>query len=365
MTDVPADDPARGARATGAATAALAVGCLVLGGCGGLVVNLPFLKPAPADEAFRPRELRFRREVGPPDRYQAQYTVRIRNDLQRDETVSAEISYYYPGKEKDPLPDDRVIIWKQETKKDLLEVRPKAPAERRVTRRDIPSSGQPSVTPNTEAEPGRRGYRFIRFNELGQMRRATATPFHFVWYDSLCYFWPVLPRHTVRPGDRWTWDVPVIVGMAFTNNLMSLHASFHFVEMQRLEVRGGQPGPLVALIEYSYYGLLDTGAPVDAAKMPPNTPGLLWRRHAVEGEGRAYFDVERGKVVWKSEKYTITIEAKTVSVTRKEEDKAGRRGDVGPGEAGVEHHRTVNTVEFVARLLAPGEQASDRPSRVQ
>jgi hypothetical protein len=335
---------------------------LILGSCGGLSVNLPFVGAAPAEEASRARELRFRREVGPPDRYQAQYSVRIRNDLQVDETVTAELSYYCSGKEKGPPAHDRVIIWKQEAKRDLLEVRPKASRERRVTRRDTTRNWQPFVTPNTEAEPGRGGLRYIRFNELGQMLRATTTPYHFVWYDSLCYFWPVLPEHQVRPGDRWMWDVPVIVGREFTNNLMSLHARFHFVELQKSTGRSGADGPPVAVIEYTYFGLLDTGVPIDATKVPPNTPGLLWRRHAVEGEGRAYFDVEHGKVIWKSEKYTVTVERKTVSVTRKEEDKERREG-AGPGEEDVEYHRTVNTVEFVARLLAPGEAASERPSR--
>jgi hypothetical protein len=337
---------------------------LILGSCGGLTVNRPFVGAVAVEEASRARELRFRREVGPPDRYQAQYSMRLRNDLERDETITAELSYYCSGKGKGPPPHDRVIIWKQEAKRDLLEVRPKAPRERRVTRRDTTRNWQPFVTPNTEAEPGRGGLRYIPFDELGRILRRKETPFHFAWYDSLCYVWPVLPEKPARAGDRWAYDLPIIVGREFTNNLMSLHADFHFVELGTSGGRSGADGPPVAVIDYTYYGLLDTGVPIDAAKMPPNTPGLLWRRHAVEGEGRAYLDVERGKLLWKSEKYTVTVERKTVSVTRKEEDKPRREG-AGPSEADVEYHRTVNTVEFVARLLAPGEVASERPSREQ
>jgi len=334
----------------------------MLGGCGGgLSVSLPFVGPAPVEEAFRPRTLRFRREVGPPDRYKARYSIRVRNDLLADETVTAGLFYYCSGKEEGPPAHDRVVIWKQEEKRDILEVRPKAARDRRVKRRSNTRSWQPVVTPNTGAEPGKRGLRYLRVNDLGQILRATATPFHFVWYDSLCYFWPVLPKHEVRPGDRWAWDVPVVVGREFSNNLMSLHARFHFVEMGRLAGRGGAD---VAVIEYTYYGLLDTGDPIDAAKMPPNTPGLLWRRHAVEGKGLAYLDVERGNVIWKSEEYTVTIERKTVSVTRREEKKPHREGP-GPDEADVDYHKVVNTVAFVARLLGPGEVALDRPSRAR
>jgi hypothetical protein len=364
LTDAIQGRPARIFPANGSPACAFFVAGLILGGCGTLTLSLPFVGPVPAEEAFQPRELRFRREVGSPDRYQAKYSIRVRNDLQIDETVTAELSYYCSGKEEGPPPRDRVIIWKQETERDLLEVRPKAPRDRQAVRKDHTRNWQPVLTPNTGAEPGRRGYRYIRINELGQILRAKATPFHFVYYDSLCYFWPVLPKHKVRPGDRWAWDVPVIVGREFTNNLMSLHARFHFVEMGRLRGRGGADGPTVAVIDYSYYGLLDTGVPIDATKMPPNTPGLLWRRHAVEGEGRAYLDIKRGKIIWKSEKYTATVEQKTVSVTRKAEDES-RRKATRPGEPDVEHHRTVNTVEFVARLLAPGEVASGRPSRTQ
>jgi len=337
----------------------------MLAGCGGgMSVSLPFVGPVSAEEAFRPRTLRFRREVGPPDRYKARYSIRVRNDLQADETATAGLFYYCSGKEEGPPAHDRVVMWKQEEERNVLEVRPKAPRDRRVKRRSNARSWQPVVTPNTEAEPGKRGLRYLRVNDLGQILRATRTPFHFVWYDSLCYFWPVLPRHEVRPGDRWAWDVPVIVGREFSNNLMSLHARFHFVEMGRLAGRGGAGGPAVAVIEYSYYGLLDTGDPIDAAKMPPNSPGLLWRRHAVEGKGLAYLDVEGGKMIWKSEEFTVTIEHKTVSV-RRSEDKKPRREGPGPDEADVEYHKVVNTVAFVARLLGPGEVALDRPSRAR
>ena len=345
-----------------AAAAPLVAGLvLMLGGCGGLSVSLPFVGPAPAQEAFRPRTLRFRREVGPPDRYQAKYSIRVRNDLLVDETVTAGLFYYCTGKEEGPPAHDRVVIWKQEEERDSLEVMPKAARDRRVKRRSNTRPWQPVVTPNTGAEPGKRGLRYLRVNDLGQILRATKTPFHFVWYDSLCYFWPVLPKHEVKPGDRWAWDVPVIVGREFTNNLMSLHARFHFVGMGTLAGRGGAN---VAVIEYTYYGVLDTGDPIDAAKMPPNTPGLLWRRHGIEGKGLAYLDVDCGKVVWKSEEYTVTIENKTVSVTRDEQKKPRRVGP-GPDEADAEYHKVVNTVAFVARLLGPGEVALDRPSRTR
>jgi hypothetical protein len=334
---------------------------LILGGCETLSVSLPFVGPVPPEEAFKQRKLRFRREVGPPDRYQAKYSIQYRNDLQRDETITAELSYYTIGKEKGPPERDRVIILKREEKRDLLEVRPKAARDRRVTRKDHTRNEQPEITPNAEPVPGRRGFRYIQINELGQIARATRTPFHYVFYDSLCYFWPVLPKYDVRPGDRWAWDVPVIVGREFSNNLMSLHARFHFVEVGRLSSRGGANGPLVAVIDYSYYGSLDTGVQMDATKMPSNAPGLLWRRHAVEGEGRAYLDIENGKIIWKSEKYSSVIEQKTASVTRKADE--GSRKSARPVEADVDYHRRESKVEFVARLLAPGEVATGRPSR--
>jgi hypothetical protein len=335
---------------------------LVIGGCGGLAVNRPFIDPAPIEDTLKPRELRFRRKVGPPDRYQAKYDIRVRNDLQVDETVTAELVYYCSGKQKGPPPFDRVVIWKQEAERSLLEVRPKANRERRVTRKDSTRNWQPFVTPNTEAEPGRTGLRYIPFDELGRILRRKETPFHFAFYDSLCYLWPILPEKPARPGDRWTCDVPIIVGREFTNNLMSLHANFHFLKLGRIEDRGGAKGSDIAIIDYTYYALLDTGTPLDATKLPPNTPGLLWRRQAVEGQGRAYLDITSGTVIWKSENYTVTVEQKTRSITRKEEDRT-RREDATPAERDVEHQQTVNTVKFVARLLAPGETATKRPSR--
>ena len=315
---------------------------------------------APAEAAGKAYKLRYRREKGSADRYQATYKMRIRNDYQADEDVSAELVYYCTGKTTGRESFDRVVIRREEKKRKFLEISAKG----KVRRKDQPRGAwQPEITPNFDAEPGTRGVRFIPFDELGRIARRPETPFHFVVYDSLCYLFPVFAVGEARLGDRWSCKTPVIVGQEFSNNRFQLHANFHFADLRRIEYPGGNP--LCAVIEYTYHGLLDTDNPGDAKKLPKGATGFLWRRYAVEGEGMAYFDVEGGKVLWKRESYTVTMEAKTIAATS-EEDRAkkGKKSKKGD-EPKIKHTQTVNKMQFSARILSPGERATDRPSRLR
>jgi len=311
----------------------------------------------PTEAKGKTYKLRYRREKGSPDRYQATYRMRIRNDYQADEDVSAELVYYCTGKTAGSESFDRVVIRREEKKRKLLEIS----AKKKVTRKDRPRGArQPVITPNFEAEPGTRGVQFIPFDELGRIARRRRTPFHFVLYDSLCYLFPVFPVGEARLGDRWPYKTPVIVGQEFSNNIFQLHADFHFTDLRKIEYLGGEP--LCAVIRYTYYGLLDTDNPGDAKKLPKDAPGLLWRRYAVEGEGMVYFDVKAGKVLWKREKYAVTTESKVrAAMSEEERGKRSKKND----EPKSKHRLTEMKMQFSARILSPGERSSERPSRLR
>ncbi len=336
----------------------VAVGCLVaaVSGCGGLGASRPMGTGVPIEVANKTYKLRYRREKGSHDRYQATYRMRIRNDYQADEDVSAELVYYCTGKTAGREPFDRVVIRREEKKRKLLEIS----AKKKVTRKDRPRGArQPVITPNFEAEPGTRGVRYIPFDELGRIAKRRQTPFHFILYDSLCYLFPVFPVGEARLGDRWPYKTAVIVGQEYSNNMFLLHADFHFMDLRKIEYLGGEP--LCAVIKYTYYGLLDTDNPADAKKLPKGATGFLWRRYVVEGEGMVYFDLEGGKVLWKREKYTVTTEAKTLAALSREERGKRSRND----KPKIKHTRTVYKMQFSARILSAGERATDRPSRLR
>ncbi len=352
--------------------APVAVAAIALSGCGGLIATLPFTTPD-TSSAQKTHTLRYRREVGGIDRYQAKYRVRGRNDLRVDEDVTAQLLYYYTGKTAGPESFDRVVIRRMEVKRSHVETAPNG----KVVRKDRPRNFQPEVTPNSEAEPGTR-YRYIPFDELGRIGRLTNWPYHYVWYDSLCYFFPVFPTGAVSVGDEWSYQTPVIVDTKFSNNVLKLHARFRLSDVRRLGLAGGGEGPLCAVIEYTYYGLLNTDHERDASKLPGEPTGLLWFRNVFEGAGLVYFDIERGKVAWKRERYRVIIERKVSLPDRgaagggsSEAGKKGKDSFFAPefarserkSRSGVDHYCSVNSVEFAARLLSPAESASDRPSR--
>jgi hypothetical protein len=312
---------------------------------------------APAEAAGKAYKFRYRREKGSPDRYQATYRMRIRNDYQADEDISAELVYYCTGKTAGSEPFDRVVIRREEKKRKFLEIS----VEKKVTRKDRPRAAwQPVITPNDDAEPGTTGVRFIPFDELGRIALRPRTPFHFVLYDSLCYFFPVFLSEEVTLGARWECRIPVIYGEKFSNNRFPLHASFHFKDLREIEYLGGKP--LCAVIEYTYHGLLDTDNPGDAKKLPTGTKVLLWRRHTVEGEGLAYFDVKAGKILWKRERYKVTKESRMrAAMSEKERGRKSKKND----EPKTKHTQTEMKMQFSARILSPGERATDRPSRLR
>jgi hypothetical protein len=283
--------------------------------------------------------------------------MRIRNDYQADEDVSAELVYYSTGKTTGRESFDRVVIRREEKKRKFLEISAKG----KVTRKNLPRGArQPVITPNFDAEPGTKGVQFIPFDELGRIALRRETPFHYVVYDSLCYLFPVFVVGEVRLGDRWSCKTPVIVGQEFSNNRFRLHANFHFADLRKIVRPGGEA--LCAVIEYTYHGLLDTDNPGDAKKLPKGATGLLWRRYVVEGEGMAYFHLERGKVLWKRESYTVTTESKIIAATSEEERGEEAKKNDKPK---IKHTQTENKMWFSARILSPGERATDRPSRLR
>jgi len=348
--------------------AALALVALAQAGCEGISIGLPFddAEPRAVEQAY---ELRYRRTVGEALRYQATYGIRYRAEPSRaaaaapagtgmevDEDITADLLVYTTGKTEGAQSFDRVVLRRHELKRSMLEVAPNG----KVTNREDVRDMQPTVTPNTEYEPALKGtgMRYIPMDELGCIARRKETPYHYAAYDSLCYVFPVFPRQAVRVGDTWRHSFPVIVGWEYTKNEFVLHSQFTLEDVRRLKAPAGGEGALCAVVRYKYYGLLDTAHAEDADKMPEGVTGLLWRRDVVEGEGLAYFDIKEGRVAWRREKYTVSVE-REFERPRRSDEKA--RKETGPVR---ETFRSRNTVEFTCRLLGPGERASERPARM-
>jgi hypothetical protein len=260
---------------------------------------------------------------------------------------------------------DRVVIRRKDVKRSRLEVARNG----KVTTVDKLLDTQPRVTPNIAPEPTLKSGAivFIPFNELGCIARTTAFPYHYAWDDSLCYMFPVFTKAAVRVGDVWDYSFPAIVGTEFGNNTMTIKAVFTLVDISRLKVAADATGPVCAEIDYRYFGLLDTAHGADAHKKPENAPGLLWKRDVVEGEGKAYFDIEAGKLLWRKESYRIEVARDLRQPVRAKGRRARADDDSSPPDREYEtvEYRSEITVEFACRLLTTGERADSRPSRIE
>jgi hypothetical protein len=349
----------------------------VVAGCEGVAINLPFDDEA-SDSERRAYELRFKRPKGGSDRYQATYKVRVRADPKRmgylvqhsagleiDEDVTSDLILYYTGKTDDGV-FDRVVFRRRDETRKRLEVSPNG----RVKHETKLLNMQPKFTPNFAAEPSipKSDIVFVPMNELGMIAKSKLYPYHYAWDDSLCYVFPVFPKAAVGVGDKWRVKMPVIVGTEFKKNITPLNVTFTLKDLRRVRMPDGKEGPVCALIEYTYYALLDTGTEKKSS-LPPladNQAGLLRRRDVVEGEGLAYFDIAAGKTRWRREEYRVEVERHTRQPVR---DESGKKKKPKPGSMRARRMETVIyrsriTVDFGARLLVPGERASDRPSRI-
>ncbi len=355
---------------------ALVAGALLAAGCTGARVKLPFDDPA-GDAAAKAYALRYRRQAGTADRYQSEYDVRLRQSetgkkprlsgyqkllrdrLESDDNATAEVIVHSTGKTFDGK-FDRVVIRRRNVRRELMRVAPNGTVK--ISKKPG-APVQPLVTPNFDAEPTMPDFYYIPMDELGRIARLKGTPYHYAWNDSLCYVFPIFPKEEVRVGDSWDHKVPVIGGITYSGNVMDLKTTFTFGDLRSIPTgRGDQGGSLCAVIAYTYYGILDTRHQCDAGRLPPDASNVVWRRFAVEGKGKAYFDIKAGKVLWKSEQYTVLIEREHDRlVTRSAKDKRDRDR---PAEIERMHYVAVNTVNFSSRLLAPGERASERPSRL-
>lgn len=356
-----------------------AAGALLTAGCTGSRVKLPFDSRA-TDAMAKAYALRYKRPAGTSDRYQAKLDFRtrqketgrkrraagyqrlLRDGFEGDEKTTAEVTVSFTGKTANGE-FDRVVVVRRNVTRDLLEVAPNGAVKHN---KRTGAAYQPRITPNFDADPATRDLYYIPVNELGAIAFRKETPYHYAWRDSLCYMFPIFRKEESKVGDRWQIEVPVTADPQDVGGVMKLKSSFTFSDLRSVPTgREDDESILRAVIDYTYYAILDTRHPDDASRLPANARDVVWRRFAVEGEGTAYFDIEAGKVVWKREEYRIFVEREYDRPVEQTE-RGGARDRVGedmPREVERMSYSAQDSMKFSARLLAPGERAEERPSR--
>jgi hypothetical protein len=148
----------------------------------------------------------------------------------------------------------------------------------------------------------------------------------------------------VGRGDRWSGGkLKVMVGHRFFfNNDFALASEHHLREFRLID------GRLVAVIDFSYDGRFDSDEHPDRFTDDWRSQGRVI--HEVDGSGTAYYDVDGGCLVWKSDSATVVI-TREFQTTRTE--KAGSAKKIITGTETVVDRYDARITQ---RLMSPSDR---------
>ena len=173
-----------------------------------------------------------------------------------------------------------------------------------------------------------------------------ATP-HIVAADNVHFFFPILSRKPVEPGQSWAFKVPVLVPLGESQNV-NMSTYFDVRVKCTLKELSGSGDHQVALIEYQFSGLFDTAVPDYAARFGQDFLNANHISTSVEGSGSMRMNVGTGIMLDKSEQAKIS--SSTSSQIPQPENQP-------PKEV---HQEVIYTNSFTMKWLPPGTLLKDK-----
>jgi hypothetical protein len=154
------------------------------------------------------------------------------------------------------------------------------------------------------------------------------------------YLFPMFSERAVAPGETWRFRMPVIMPIEHGAAARVLPTQFEAVFTGRLRaVRDTGEGKL-ATVDYHVSGLFDSDLDEFKARLPAVfTDNRVV--HKLTGDGVVVVDVEKGRIVTKTEAFTIVFYASGPVA----------QGDKPPK---IEENKAEITSRFELKLLAPG-----------
>jgi hypothetical protein len=156
------------------------------------------------------------------------------------------------------------------------------------------------------------------------------------------YLFPIFSERKVAPGETWRFRVPLIIPIEQGGGAKVLPTQFNAILTGRLrEVRQTAEGQL-AVVDYHVSGLFDS----DLDEFRERLPAVFTDNrivHKLTGDGTVSVDVDKGRIVSKSELFTVVLYARALLAQNGKPPK-------------LDENKAEITSRFELKLLPPGTQ---------
>jgi hypothetical protein len=117
------------------------------------------------------------------------------------------------------------------------------------------------------------------------------------------YVFPVFSERKVSPGDTWKFKIPIIIPIDHGNPPRLLPTQFNVMYTGRLrEVRSN-----VAIVDYQVHGAFDSTGEEFSTRFPDAFHQTAHIVHKFNGDGVVSVDLEKGRILEKSEVFNIML----------------------------------------------------------
>ncbi len=135
---------------------------------------------------------------------------------------------------------------------------------------------------------------------------------HLFRYDTPHYFFPILSRRAVRPGEQWRFKVPVIIPLDQSGKTSMMPTQFDVTITGRLREIVGTGTERAAVIDYQLTGLFDTTQEPFTQRYSKEFLDRNRVVHEVSGKGSLQLQLDKGLILNKQENLTIKLFASSV-----------------------------------------------------
>ncbi|HYG77195.1 MAG TPA: hypothetical protein VEK08_19480 [Planctomycetota bacterium] len=177
---------------------------------------------------------------------------------------------------------------------------------------------------------------------------------HVILDESPHYLFPPLPSQKKSPGETWRFRIPVVIPVQQGNPPRILPTMFQAVVDCRLcEVK--QAGnSQTALIEYKVAGVFDSAGEEFAARFTQEFHDAMRIIHRMNGEGLLHLDVEKGRILEKSENFNFFLYGKN-NAPQPEAEKPAKGEKQEKKERPTEQKADINS-QYHMKLMLPGQR---------
>jgi hypothetical protein len=167
---------------------------------------------------------------------------------------------------------------------------------------------------------------------------------HVIINETQHYLFPIFSQRKVSPGDTWKFKVPVIIPIEQGTPPRLVATQFTAAMTGRLREVRQKGGGTTAIVDYQVTGLFDSDSDDYRDRFPENFSETAHIIHKMSGQGVVSVDVEKGRILEKSESFDFVLYAKASVVEAVDKP------------AKVTENRAEITSRFNIRLMMPGEK---------